>query len=280
MTTKRPTAIILTATELRHDFFSLTLALDEGLEVLLTIRERKESLSDSAGVLTRDDARVVAHAESRSLSERDFFAASVGRSPDRRNGLLVPKGSINNDPSLHQLLRDLDPDVLICYGTSIIREPVLGDFAGRFLNVHLGLSPYYRGAGTNFWPLVNREPEFVGVTFMHIDSGVDTGRVVHQARAFIRPDDSSHSLGNRLIYEMTHLTAEVARNLQKLPAIDQSEMNPMGLPERVYRRRDFDGRAVEIAGANIANGLLREYLHDKEERDSKAPIVDHERYLR
>lgn len=279
MKANRLTAIVLTATELRHDFFGVSLALDEGLEVLLTIREKKDELVGAMGAHEPDDTHKASHVELRNQSEREFFSAFVRSSQDRRNSLTVPKGAINHDLALQQLLRDLDPDVLICYGTSIIREPVLSDFAGRFLNIHLGLSPYYRGGGTNFWPLVNGEPEFVGVTFMHIDAGVDTGKVVHQLRATILPDDGIHSLGNRLIRDMSILTPRIAQAFHRLPAIEQSEMNPLRRLERVYRRRDFDGRAVLMAQSNIANGMLRRYLKTKSERDAKAPIVDNGAYL-
>ena len=37
------------------------------------------------------------------------------------------------------------------------------------INVHLGLSPYYKGSATNFWPFVNNELQFLGVTFMVTD---------------------------------------------------------------------------------------------------------------
>jgi len=47
----------------------------------------------------------------------------------------------------------------------------------------LGLSPYYLGSGTNYWPLVNEKPEFVVATFMHIDTDIDTEEIIHQIRA-------------------------------------------------------------------------------------------------
>ena len=56
------------------------------------------------------------------------------------------------------------PDVVLVCGTGILREELINLFPGHIINIHLGLSPYYRGAGTNFWPLVNREPEYLGAT--------------------------------------------------------------------------------------------------------------------
>lgn len=264
--------IILTSNHLRHDFFRKALALDDRLEVLYSICEEKAPLPNS-GPSPHTTTRLQQHFDQRSRSEDDFFRALIDWAPDKSNPVHVPKNALNDDASLQNSISSDNPDVLICYGTSIIREPLLSTFQGRFLNLHLGLSPYYRGGGTNFWPIVNGEPEFIGVTFMHIDAGVDTGDVVHQLRASIYPEDSPHSIGNRLIRDMVPVTAEVVTQLPHLERKKQSDMNPLGRKERVYRRRDFTEAAVQKAYANVANGLFDDYLQSQRERDTAAPIV-------
>ena len=88
-----------------------------------------------------------------------------------------------NDPAEVALMAAARPDVVLVFGTGILREPLLSAFDGRIINIHLGLSPYYRGAGTNFWPLVNREPEYVGATIHYLDAGIDTGPMLAHAQA-------------------------------------------------------------------------------------------------
>ena len=88
-----------------------------------------------------------------------------------------------NDPAEVALMTAARPDVVLVFGTGILREPLLSAFDGRIINIHLGLSPYYRGAGTNFWPLVNREPEYVGATIHYLDAGIDTGPILAHAQA-------------------------------------------------------------------------------------------------
>ena len=43
---------------------------------------------------------------------------------------------------------------------------ILKEFRSKIINAHLGLSPYYRGSGTNIFPFVNKEIEYVGVTYV------------------------------------------------------------------------------------------------------------------
>ena len=86
---------------------------------------------------------------------------------------------------------------------SIVKKDILEAFKDKILNVHLGISPYYLGSGTNFISLLNNDFQCVGYTLMYMDSGIDTGEIIHQSRAKIFQFDNIHQIGNRLIKDMT-----------------------------------------------------------------------------
>lgn len=262
--------VILTGSELRHRFVRKALALSPGIEVARTYCEGlQNSLVDMVG--KRDDSALQrAHLEARARSEEDFFGAFDAFAPDRSNPVAIDRGRIN-DPEHAEAVIGLKPDLLVAYGCSIIRAPLLEAFQGRFLNVHLGLSPYYRGSGTNFWPLVNGEPEFVGATFMHIDAGVDTGEIIHQMRARIFPGDTPHQIGNRLIADMARVYAAVIRSFDRLGRMPQI---PVPQTERVYRKRDLTEEATAALYRAFADGLVDRYLAEREARCAAAPIVE------
>ena len=264
--------VILTSSELRHDFFRKAVALAPGIEVLRTYREGLERTLRTTIDPARPGAELQArHLALREQSERDFFGPFVALTPDHSRPLSVPRGAIN-DPAVGEDIRRLGPDLLVAYGPSLVRDPLLTAYAGRFLNVHLGLSPYYRGSGTNFWPLVNGEPEYVGATFMHLDAGVDTGPILHQLRARVFPDDTPHQIGNRLIGDMTAVYVQVIRHAEGLgPGIRPP--TPPGA--RVYRSRDFTPEAVETLYANFRAGLVARYLAEREARTARVPIHEH-----
>ena len=147
---------------------------------------------------------------------------------------------------------------------------LLAEFEGRILNVHLGLSPYYRGSGTNFWALVNGEPEYVGATFMHMDAGVDTGLIIHQIRARVYPGDSPHQVGNRLIADMAATYITVIRNFDRLELPSQP---PAPQTVRCYRKRDFTPASVKALYRNFDGGVIGDYLSQKKDRDRRVPLV-------
>ena len=93
----------------------------------------------------------------------------------------VPIHSVRsvNSPEAVELLRHYQPEVCVVTGTSIIRERTLGA-APIFLNIHCGLTPAYRGVHGGFWAIEQGDFRHVGVTVHVVDSGIDTGGIVHQ----------------------------------------------------------------------------------------------------
>jgi len=209
------------------------------------------------------------HIEDRRISENDFFAHFVNYTKDKSHPLFIPKGSINSDENISQILAS-EPEIIFCYGSSIIKGALLELYAGRFFNCHLGLSPWYRGSGTNFWPLVNKEPEFVGATFMHIDAGIDTGEIIHQIRPKIYINDTPHQIGNRLISGVPAIYKTLAKQYKILT---KSKQPPKKITNKICRRNDFTIESVVKLYKNFNEGMIENYLANKSKRDKNVPIV-------
>ena len=262
--------VILTGSELRHDFFRKYIALSEEIEVISSYCEGLETSLRT--VVEKDgdseDLRLN-HLAAREQSEQDLLGLFCEAAADCSNPVFLPKGDIN-EPIYTQAVIDIQPDLVIAYGCSLIREPLLSAFKGRFLNAHLGLSPYYRGSGTNFWPLVNGEPEYVGATFMYIDSGIDTGEIIHQIRAKYVWGDTPSQIGNRLIIEMSRVFREIIIHFEKLETMPQL---PIPSDEKVYKKRDYTAESVATIYNNFQNGLIAKYLSEESERCARVPIL-------
>ncbi|HKL69593.1 formyltransferase family protein [Salibaculum sp.] len=260
--------VILTGDELRHRYFRIRMSLDPRFDVVLSVCEGIEK-SLGARTRARADASPLErwHAEARDQAETDFFAEVAGHLPDESHPRQIPKGAINS-PDVVALVTDAAPDLILCYGASIVRGPLLDRFVGRFLNVHLGLSPWYRGSGTNVWPLIEGKPHMVGATFMHIDAGIDTGHILHQIRAGIALGDSPHSIGNRLIRDMTGCYADLAAHFGSLD--DPSQPDPE--QGRLYRQAEFDAEACARLYRNFRDGMIESHLSGSD-RAQPAPLV-------
>lgn len=174
-----------------------------------------------------------------------------------------------NSQEVFDLLCTARVDQVFLFGSCIIRNPILSFFQGRIVNMHLGLSPYYRGSATNYWPLVDGLPECVGVTVHHATAIVDGGGVLAQARPEVWASDSIHDLGCKTIMAGTALLQHFAS--QSLPL---SQGVPQTGEGKLCRRADFNIESLRQVQSRMANGMLKDYLADKAKRDAQYPIVE------
>jgi len=248
--------VILTGSETRHVYFRKKMASDTRIKVLKSYCESDEkSLANRNNQNDHTSQLEIQHVEARTQSEIDFFSDYIESCEDKSNPKLISKGAINDEAIVNEIIA-IEPDILVCYGSSLIKSDLLTKFDGKFLNVHLGLSPYYRGSGTNVWPLINLEPDMVGATFMYIDAGIDTGKIIHQIRADVYLGDSPHTIGNRLIRKMTSTYAEIVCNFRYL----ESEEQPAS-EGKLYYQRDFTAESCEKLYLNFSQSMIQNYLN-------------------
>lgn len=86
------------------------------------------------------------------------------------------------------------PDVLLVFGTAIVRDEVLALARRAAFNMHTGLSPRYRGTDCAFWPVVNGELDCIGATVHECTSAVDGGQMFARGRARCEPGDGVHEV--------------------------------------------------------------------------------------
>ena len=98
-------------------------------------------------------------------------------------------GSVNSD-ACRAGLRELAPDVVVVYGTRIIKRATLSSVAAPFINYHAGVNPKYRGQNGAYWARSQSDPAHAGVTVHLVDEGVDTGEVLYQSATDFSPADN------------------------------------------------------------------------------------------
>jgi len=79
----------------------------------------------------------------------------------------------------------------------MVREPLLGAFEGRMLNIHPSLLPRYPGKEAWKQALADGASE-TGCTVHQVDAGMDTGEVILQEKVAILGSDSAESLHARI----------------------------------------------------------------------------------
>jgi folate-dependent phosphoribosylglycinamide formyltransferase PurN len=107
----------------------------------------------------------------------------------------IPEAVIAHVPSVNSdeciaLLREITPDVVVISGTRIISGRVLQSVPAKFINMHVGITPMYRGVHGAYWALVENDRARCGVTVHLVDTGIDTGNILGQATCSPTPRDN------------------------------------------------------------------------------------------
>ena len=69
------------------------------------------------------------------------------------------------------------------------------------MNLHGGLSPWYRGSATHFWPSYLLEPEYTGMTLHNLSKDIDGGNIIHQTSVKLNSKDNLHENACRCVKE-------------------------------------------------------------------------------
>tara|TARA_B100000029_G_scaffold480806_1_gene529202 strand:- start:4256 stop:5044 length:789 start_codon:yes stop_codon:yes gene_type:complete len=87
-----------------------------------------------------------------------------------------------NKCSITSLNNFLKSDYYVVFGSSYIKGKLVEFLVNKkAINIHMGISPYYRGNDCNFWALYDNNPHLVGATIHHLTRGLDNGPILYHA---------------------------------------------------------------------------------------------------
>jgi hypothetical protein len=175
-----------------------------------------------------------------------------------------------NAPEVVERLRAGRFDVLVDHGTSIVKSDVL-DTVPLALNLHWGLSPYYRGTACTEWALLNWDPHTIGVTIHRLARRIDGGDILAQRRAHIEPTDTVNSINMQLTALGTELMGDA---IERLAAGEPLQFHAQDLSQgHLMQNRHWTRTLARQIEQIESEGLIGEMLR-KPSRHGLAPIVE------
>jgi hypothetical protein len=124
------------------------------------------------------------HFEDWRESENSFFNATNKKFTKNSKFNIVSSSSTRNGDYSNQI-KDWNPKLIISYGCSKIGTNILELPGIKKINIHGGLSPWYRGTITNFWPTYLLEPQFTGMTLHETTNHIDGGKIFFQTSIIV-----------------------------------------------------------------------------------------------
>ncbi len=188
----------------------------------------------------------VIRAERRVFGQPRFLPANV-------KSVSVKLGDLTK-LSMELLKPALQSDLYVVFGSSYIKDPLI-DFLveKKSVNIHMGISPYYRGSSCNFWALYDQKPDLVGATIHLLSRGLDSGEILFHAVPPAQKVDP---------FELGMLSVKAAHQglVEKISSGEILDLKPMIQDKsqeiRYTRNRDFTDE--------VASNYLKESLSQDE----------------
>ncbi len=176
---------------LKHDFTITAVVLEEALPRSLFLKKRikKLGIATVAGQLLFQltvQPWLRRTAQARAFTIKRLYEMD---STPIKTEKIIRVVSVNSDQAREQL-RSLAPDVVILSGTRIVSRETIRSISARFVNIHAGITPLFRGVHGGYWALTEGRLDACGVTVHEVDTGIDTGSILDQGLIAPGPDDN------------------------------------------------------------------------------------------
>lgn len=139
-------------------------------------------------------------------------AQALQRVPEPLRWSRTPKscgGRDAFDAALADAVAACEPDWVVCVGyMRILGESFVQRFAGKILNIHPSLLPKHKGLHTHQRALDDGDAEH-GASLHFVDTELDGGAVIAQARVPVLPTDDADTLAARVLAVEHPLLLEV-----------------------------------------------------------------------
>lgn len=242
-------ALVLTSNSLRHKYYAQELS--KKFDIVGIISEPKTVYYQKA----KEESQIVReHFDNLSKYEELFFKNA--KFPEDIELLELVKSNMNNQEVI-DWAKKYKPDVIFLFGTVILSDIWLNAFENKIINLHLGLSPYYRGSATLFWPIYNNELECLGVTIHLATKKVDAGQILGRVKPIYEVGDNYYTLNYKAIKKGIDCMGEIVQKYLdgNIELIEQDLSN-----SKVYKKADFTEQILLQALENIGEGLTEERI--------------------
>ena len=229
------------------------------LETLETIYESKHNLIG-----------VVCAEEKRSGRGLKFVKSPIRVFAEEKKIKIFSYNEIKNK-KFKPTLKKLNIDLLLVFAFGhIIKEDLLNVAKHGSFNIHTSLLPKYRGAAPIQRSLINCDQE-TGITFMKMDTGLDTGPIVKSVKFSIEEGMNTEDLEKMMSDISSRNIIQIIDSIKenKFSLIEQNEKESSYAPKitKAEARIDWTKSAKEIVGK--INGFCPNPCAFSEYRDER-----------
>ncbi len=230
----------------------------EKFELAGAVIEVRENLLPTPpdGLEDIDRENFIKHFNNRELAEKKYFGDQ--KFPDCSIHK-VEHGEINT-PESAEFVKSINPDLVLIFGCGLVKSPITEVLPAHTVNLHLGLSPRYRGAATLFWPFYFLEPTYSGSTFHYIVSEPDAGEIIHQVTPQLFEDDGIHDVACRTVVQSALEAQQLLKIFEEKGGWVTRKQKATG---KNFLASDFIPQHLRLIYNLYNDDIVRQYLSGK-----------------
>lgn len=187
--------LLITGSSPRHMYLASRLS---SAPIELSCLVEKRTLFEQFDAVTPLSLRKLTkkHFDDWNETEKSFFGHMRTYQSLGGEWMLIDKDFLVSNEIVNWIM-SYRPDLMLSYGCSKLHDNILDIPWVEKLNIHGGLSPWYRGTITNFWPTYMLEPQFTGMTLHRTTKDIDGGDILLQTSVRVLKEDGVNQISCR-----------------------------------------------------------------------------------
>lgn len=215
---------IITSNSIRHKFLIKSLSHHK-LKIIIEKKKKFNYLKNSknaSNVIIKKYFKKVIEAEKKIFKNIKITKQMYDNKIEFNYGTLTKK-------KIFDLKKYLDSDLFIVYGSSYIKgELAKYLYKKKSINIHMGISPYYKGTNCNFWASIDKNFHLIGATIHLLSKNIDGGPILYHSisKRIANPYYYSmknvksailslrHKIDNKTLFKIKPLKQEIDKNIR------------------------------------------------------------------
>ena len=175
-------------------------------------------------------------------AQKKLFGNPADLNKNKNVNLISLQSGELNKCSIESLNNFLKSDIYIVFGSSYIKGELVNLLIkNKALNIHMGVSPYYRGTDCNFWALYDENPHLVGATIHLLSKGLDSGPMLYHALSKIKEDPFLYTMST--VKSAFHSLVERIKNKKIFEYLPEEQNKSKEV--RYSKKGDFNEEVVK-----------------------------------
>lgn len=249
--------LLFSGTHPRHLFINSEI-IKHFDETFIVVMHREELIpSPPLNITSGDKSNFIKHFQNRYKKEKEAYGELSHEDVFKSHKKIIIDPNDLNSTEILNKVKEFNADFCMIFGVNLILDPVLSALPKNKINIHLGLSPWYKGGATLFWPFYFLQPNYAGVTIHQITKSADEGEIIHQFIPKLDYGDTIHDVGVKCVIKTKSEIIKVINHFKTYGGFKEVSQKTSG---RVWTRKDFNPSHLRVIYNLFNDDIVDKYL--------------------